>query len=69
MIGPGTAVLPLQNGVDAAPELVTLVGHAPVLGGLELAAPDPDVEQVAQQDESAAALRRQRIELGDQLAE
>ncbi len=34
MIGPATAVLPLQNGVEAAEELIKVVGAKPVLGGL-----------------------------------
>jgi 2-dehydropantoate 2-reductase len=33
LVGPGTAVLPLQNGVDSADQLAVLVGEAPVLAG------------------------------------
>jgi 2-dehydropantoate 2-reductase len=32
-IGAGTAVIPLQNGVDAAERLVRVLGPAPVMGG------------------------------------
>ena len=34
LIGPGTTVLPLHNGVDAAERTATIVGHAHVLGGV-----------------------------------
>ena len=34
MIGPQTAVLPLQNGVDSATELSARFGEAPVVGGV-----------------------------------
>jgi len=34
LIGPGTAVLPLQNGVEAPRQLVEELGAGPVLGGL-----------------------------------
>lgn len=33
LVGPGTAILPLQNGVDSADQLAALVGQAPVLAG------------------------------------
>jgi 2-dehydropantoate 2-reductase len=33
LVGPGTAVLPLQNGVDTADQLAALVGRGPVLAG------------------------------------
>ena len=33
LIGPGTAVLSLQNGVDSADELSTIVGREPMLAG------------------------------------
>jgi 2-dehydropantoate 2-reductase len=33
LVGPGTAVLSLQNGVDSADELSAIVGRAPVLAG------------------------------------
>jgi 2-dehydropantoate 2-reductase len=33
IIGPGTAVVPLQNGVDAAERLVSILGHEAVMGG------------------------------------
>ncbi|MBA3231195.1 MAG: 2-dehydropantoate 2-reductase [Acidobacteria bacterium] len=33
MLGPGTSVLTLQNGVDSASEIAALVGEAPVIGG------------------------------------
>jgi 2-dehydropantoate 2-reductase len=33
LVGPGTMVLPLQNGVDSADEVASLVGRGPVLGG------------------------------------
>ena len=34
LIGPGTTVLPLQNGVDAVSQLVDELGRAVVIGGL-----------------------------------
>jgi len=34
MVGPGTVVVPLQNGVEAAGDLVSALGPSPVLGGL-----------------------------------
>lgn len=34
LVGPGTIVVPLQNGVDAAAELAAELGPEPVLGGL-----------------------------------
>lgn len=33
LVGPGTAVLPLQNGVDSAEELSAIVGRQPMLAG------------------------------------
>ena len=33
IVGPGTAVIPLQNGVDAAERLVTILGRKAVMGG------------------------------------
>jgi 2-dehydropantoate 2-reductase len=33
LVGPGTAVLSLQNGVDSADELSTIVGREPMLAG------------------------------------
>ncbi len=33
IVGPGTAVIPLQNGVDAAERLSTILGPEPVMGG------------------------------------
>ena len=33
IIGPGTTVVPLQNGVDAAERLIPILGHGPVIGG------------------------------------
>jgi 2-dehydropantoate 2-reductase len=33
IIGPGTAVVPLQNGVDAADRLTPILGHEAVMGG------------------------------------
>jgi 2-dehydropantoate 2-reductase len=33
LVGSGTMVLPLQNGVDSADELAAVAGHGPVLGG------------------------------------
>jgi 2-dehydropantoate 2-reductase len=33
LVGPGTAVLPLQNGVDSADELSAVVGREPMLAG------------------------------------
>jgi 2-dehydropantoate 2-reductase len=33
VIGPGTAVVPLQNGVDAAERLMPILGHEAVMGG------------------------------------
>ena len=34
MIGPGTAVIPLQNGIDASDRLVPIVGDQAVMGGV-----------------------------------
>jgi 2-dehydropantoate 2-reductase len=34
LVGPGAMVLPLQNGVDAVPQLVAELGAANVIGGL-----------------------------------
>ena len=34
LVGPKTIVVPLQNGVEAAPELAAELGAGPVLGGL-----------------------------------
>lgn len=34
LVGPGTTVLPLQNGVDAVPQLVDELGTDKVIGGL-----------------------------------
>ena len=34
LIGPGTAVIPLQNGVDAAERLIPLLGSNAVMGGV-----------------------------------
>jgi len=34
IVGPQTAVIPLQNGVDAAQRLIPILGHAPVMGGV-----------------------------------
>ena len=36
MIGPGTAVLPLQNGIDAAERLFPILGRAAVMGASAL---------------------------------
>jgi 2-dehydropantoate 2-reductase len=33
IVGPGTAVVPLQNGVDAADQLIPLLGREAVMGG------------------------------------
>jgi 2-dehydropantoate 2-reductase len=33
LVGPGTAVIPVQNGVDAADRLVAILGPGPVMGG------------------------------------
>ena len=33
IVGPGTAVVPLQNGVDSAERLVPILGHDAVMGG------------------------------------
>ncbi len=33
IVGPGTAVVPLQNGVDAHERLIPILGPAPVMGG------------------------------------
>jgi 2-dehydropantoate 2-reductase len=33
IVGPGTAVVPLQNGVDTAERLIPLLGHEAVMGG------------------------------------
>ncbi len=34
MVGPATVVVPLQNGVEAAPQLATVLRPEQVLGGL-----------------------------------
>jgi 2-dehydropantoate 2-reductase len=34
LVGPGTVVLPLQNGVEAADQLAEVLGREPVVGGL-----------------------------------
>jgi 2-dehydropantoate 2-reductase len=34
LIGPGTAVIPLQNGIDAADRLVPILGGGAVMGGV-----------------------------------
>jgi 2-dehydropantoate 2-reductase len=34
LIGPGTAVIPLQNGIDAAERLIPILGARAVLGGV-----------------------------------
>jgi 2-dehydropantoate 2-reductase len=34
LVGPGTVVLPLENGVEASDELAAELGEGPVLGGL-----------------------------------
>src|SRR5688572_2438009 len=34
LIGPNTAVIPLQNGIDAADRLIPILGSAAVMGGL-----------------------------------
>ena len=34
LVGPGTTVVPMQNGVDAAPQLVSELGYENVIGGL-----------------------------------
>jgi len=34
MVGPGTAVIPLQNGIDAVDRLIPILGAAAVLGGV-----------------------------------
>ena len=34
MVGPGTAVIPLQNGVDASERLTPILGHKAVMGGV-----------------------------------
>jgi 2-dehydropantoate 2-reductase len=34
LIGPGTAVIPLQNGVDAAERLIPILGSRAVMGGV-----------------------------------
>jgi 2-dehydropantoate 2-reductase len=34
IIGPHTAVIPLQNGVDAAERMVRILGREPVMGGM-----------------------------------
>ena len=33
VVGPGTAVVPLQNGVDSAERLIPILGHEAVMGG------------------------------------
>src|ERR1700739_110669 len=34
IIGPRTAVIPLQNGIDAAERLIRVLGPEPVMGGV-----------------------------------
>ena len=34
LIGPGTAVIPLQNGIDAAERLIPILGERAVMGGV-----------------------------------
>jgi 2-dehydropantoate 2-reductase len=34
LIGPGTAVIPLQNGIDAAERLIPILGKGAVMGGV-----------------------------------
>ncbi len=34
LIGPGTVVLPLQNGIESAERLVRVLGPAPLIGGV-----------------------------------
>jgi 2-dehydropantoate 2-reductase len=34
LIGPGTAVIPLQNGIDAAERLIPILGPSAVMGGV-----------------------------------
>jgi 2-dehydropantoate 2-reductase len=34
LVGPGTAVIPLQNGIDAADRLIPILGAGAVLGGV-----------------------------------
>src|SRR5450631_739948 len=34
LIGPGTAVIPLQNGIDAAERLIPILGEYAVMGGV-----------------------------------
>jgi 2-dehydropantoate 2-reductase len=36
IIGPHTAVIPLQNGIDAAERLIRILGHQAVMGGAAL---------------------------------
>src|SRR5476649_1508722 len=34
LVGPGTAVIPLQNGIDASERLIPILGAAAVMGGV-----------------------------------
>src|ERR1700742_1371687 len=34
LVGPGTAVIPLQNGIDAADRLIPILGRDAVMGGV-----------------------------------
>jgi 2-dehydropantoate 2-reductase len=34
IVGPQTAVIPLQNGIDAAERMIRVVGEGPVMGGM-----------------------------------
>src|SRR6266403_1659857 len=34
LVGPGTAVIPLQNGIDAAERLIPILGAGAVMGGV-----------------------------------
>jgi 2-dehydropantoate 2-reductase len=49
LIGPGTAVIPLQNGIDAADRLIPILGAGAVLGG---------VAQVSATIENAGVVRQ-----------
>ena len=34
LVGPGTYVIPMQNGIDAGPALTAVLGERPVMGGM-----------------------------------
>jgi 2-dehydropantoate 2-reductase len=60
LVGPGTVVLPLQNGVEAAAEIAAAVGPSHVLGGL-----CGTVTFLTGPGQLSTLSRRHRVELGE----